>query len=78
MSARVERIAEILFLSFVFLLVNIRSFVYWTLFPDATFPGGEARRKVGLWLFCLRHWRRLVLGNSLHCRALFKYYSEFA
>ncbi len=65
MRTKIDRITAITFLLLVFLLANIRTLVFWTLFPNADSLNGDAWREVWLWglalvlMFYLLH----VSGN---------------
>src|SRR5258706_2638951 len=71
MNSRLERLAEFIFLFLVFLLVNLRSFVFWTLFPDVTSLAGYAWREVALWFFAL-----LLMVYLLWTRESFRIYFD--
>jgi len=53
MKVRPIAIAETMFLVFVFLLVNIRSFIFWSLYPPTDTIAEPAWREILLWLLTL-------------------------
>ena len=53
MKVRPIAIAETMFLVFVFLLVNIRSFIFWSLYPPTDTIAEPAWREIILWLLTL-------------------------
>ncbi len=70
MSSRTERLTESIFLFLVFLLVNLRSFVFWTLFPDTSSLTDYAWREIALWFLTLLLmayllWKRESFGIYL-------------
>jgi O-antigen ligase len=71
MNPKIERAAEIIFFVLVFLLINIRSFVFWTLFPDAATFTGIAWREIPLWSFAL-----ILMVCLLSRRASFRNYLD--
>jgi exopolysaccharide production protein ExoQ len=53
MKIRPVVVAEAIFLTFVFLLANIRSFLFWSLFPPTDTIAEPAWREILLWLLAL-------------------------
>ena len=53
MKLRLTFIIEVVFLTIVFFLVNIRSFIFWSLYPETGTLSSEAWREVFIWLMAL-------------------------
>jgi exopolysaccharide production protein ExoQ len=65
MKVRPVVVAETMFLAFVFLLANIRSFVFWSLYPPADTIAGPAWREILLWLLALALMFYLLIKRTL-------------
>lgn len=65
MNRRLIFIIEILFLVIIFFLANIRSFVFWSLFPETNGIFKEAWREVVIWLIALSMMLYLLYKNFL-------------
>lgn len=65
MKARTVVIAEIIFLIFVFLLANIRSVIFWSLYPPADTITRPAWREILLWLVALALMVYLLIKHNL-------------
>ncbi|MDP1715937.1 MAG: O-antigen ligase family protein [Anaerolineales bacterium] len=65
MKVRSVVIAETIFLALVFLLVNIRSLIFWSLYPPADTIAGPAWREILLWLVALALMVYLLIKHNL-------------
>jgi hypothetical protein len=70
MKLRLIFIIEVIFLVIIFFLVNIRSYIFWSLYPETGNLSGEAWRDVFIWLIALLMmyyllWERGLIGNYL-------------
>jgi O-antigen ligase len=76
MTRKIELFAQFLVLMLVFFLVNIRSFIFWTLFPDTTFPTGHAWQEVVLWLVALLLMAYLLWKSGLAGEYVHRWYGQ--
>jgi len=58
-------VVEIVFLVFAFLLANIRSFIFWSLYPPTDTISGPAWREILLWLLALGLMMYLIIKQNL-------------
>lgn len=76
MKLRLTHIIEVVLLTIVFFLVNIRSFIFWNLYPETGSLAREAWREIFIWLMALFVMFYLLEKHNLLRRYLLAWQKE--